>query len=100
MAIVSVTMELALEEVPIYAGGLGVLEGDKFRHMSRIGKEYYVITLFHRNGYVDYQCSGGEFVPVGQGEILSRAEEILERGGAGRFEQDRGGGEDNPPLPL
>lgn len=79
MAIVSVTMELALEEVPIYAGGLGVLEGDKFRHMSRLGKEYYVITLFHRNGYVDYQYSGGEFVPVGQGEILSRAEEILER---------------------
>ncbi len=52
--IVSVTPEIALDELYSYAGGLGVLEGDKFYAMSRRGSKYYVITLLYRHGYVDY----------------------------------------------
>ncbi|MFP3312327.1 MAG: glycogen/starch/alpha-glucan phosphorylase [Acidilobus sp.] len=55
--IVSVTPEIALDELYGYAGGLGVLEGDKFYAMSRRGAKYYVITLLYRHGYVDYSFS-------------------------------------------
>lgn len=52
--IVSVTPEIALDELYSYAGGLGVLEGDKFYAMARRGAKYYVITLLYRHGYIDY----------------------------------------------
>ncbi|AOL17749.1 glycosyl transferase [Sulfolobus sp. A20] len=52
--IVSVTPELALDEVPIYAGGLGVLEGDKFIEASESKLPYTVITLFYPKGYANY----------------------------------------------
>ncbi len=79
LAIVSLTMELALEEIPIYAGGLGVLEGDKFYAASRLGIEYYVITIFHRNGYVEYEYRDGAFIEKDQEEIVGKAEGLLER---------------------
>jgi starch phosphorylase len=44
--IVSITPEIGIDEIPIYAGGLGVLEGDKFIEASEKGLEYVVITLF------------------------------------------------------
>ncbi|MCD6368941.1 MAG: glycogen/starch/alpha-glucan phosphorylase [Thermoproteales archaeon] len=52
--IVSVTPEIALEEGYTYAGGLGVLEGDKFYTAGDLGIRYLVLTLFYENGYVDY----------------------------------------------
>jgi len=52
--IVSITPDLALDRGYTYAGGLGVLEGDKFYGAARLGLNYYVITLLYRNGYVDY----------------------------------------------
>ncbi len=52
--IVSVTPEIALDEGNTYSGGLGVLEGDKFYGASKLGISYKVLTLFYRNGYVDY----------------------------------------------
>ncbi|MFP3216064.1 MAG: glycosyl transferase family 1, partial [Vulcanisaeta sp.] len=52
--IVSITPDLALDNGYTYAGGLGVLEGDKFYGAARLGLNYYVITLLYRNGYVDY----------------------------------------------
>lgn len=54
MVIVSVTPEIALDEGYTYAGGLGVLEGDKFYAMARLGMNYIVITLLYNNGYVSY----------------------------------------------
>lgn len=53
--IVSITPDLALDVGHTYAGGLGVLEGDKFYGAARLGLNYYVITLLYRNGYVDYE---------------------------------------------
>ncbi|NWG09318.1 MAG: glycogen/starch/alpha-glucan phosphorylase [Nitrososphaerales archaeon] len=70
MVIVSVTMDLALGEGYTYAGGLGVLEGDKFYAAGRMGIDYIVITLFYRNGYVEYVQHNGELVPVEQEQPL------------------------------
>ncbi|WP_069806710.1 glycogen/starch/alpha-glucan phosphorylase [Vulcanisaeta thermophila] len=53
--VVSITPDLALDLGYTYAGGLGVLEGDKFYGASRLGINYYVITLLYRNGYVEYE---------------------------------------------
>ena len=79
MAIVSLTNEIALEEIPIYAGGLGVLEADKFYAASRLGIEYYAVAMFYRNGYVDYDYRDGLFVERDQGEVISKIEGMLER---------------------
>ena len=53
--IVSITPEIGIDEIPIYAGGLGVLEGDKFVEASKLGLEYTVLTLFYRRGYIYYK---------------------------------------------
>lgn len=52
---ISVTPDLALDVGYTYAGGLGVLEGDKFYAAARIGIKYIVATLFYKYGYVDYE---------------------------------------------
>ncbi|MCI4436011.1 MAG: glycosyl transferase family 1, partial [Ignisphaera sp.] len=54
LCIVSITPDLALDMGYTYAGGLGVLEGDKFYAAGKLGICYYVLSLFYRNGYVDY----------------------------------------------
>ncbi len=62
--IVSVTPDLALEAGNTYAGGLGVLEGDKFYAAAKIGLDYRVLTLLYGNGYVDYELDAeGNPVP-------------------------------------
>ncbi|MHC1636860.1 MAG: glycogen/starch/alpha-glucan phosphorylase [Candidatus Nezhaarchaeales archaeon] len=53
-AIISITPDLALDFGYTYAGGLGVLEGDKFYAASKLGLNYIIGSLFYRNGYVDY----------------------------------------------
>lgn len=53
--IVSVTPDLALDEGYSYAGGLGVLEGDKFYAAAKLNIPYRVLTLFYNQGYVDYE---------------------------------------------
>ncbi|MEM3437761.1 MAG: glycogen/starch/alpha-glucan phosphorylase [Nitrososphaerales archaeon] len=70
MVIVSVTMDLALEEGQTYAGGLGVLEGDKFYALGRMGIDYIVLTLFYRGGYVDYIEHKNELIPIAQNQPL------------------------------
>jgi starch phosphorylase len=75
MVIVSVTMDLALEEGQTYAGGLGVLEGDKFYALGRMGIDYIVLTLFYRGGYVDYIEHNNELIPVAQNQPI----EFLDR---------------------
>ena len=54
MAVITITPEIALEELSTYAGGLGVLEGDKFLAAAKKGLKYYVLTLLYRHGYVEY----------------------------------------------
>ncbi len=61
---VSVTPEFSLDEGSSFAGGLGVLEGDKFYAASRLGIDYTVVTPFYTKGYVDYDFRKGMAVPV------------------------------------
>ena len=76
--IISVTPEVALDELYSYAGGLGVLEGDKFYAASRRGLRYYVLTLLYRHGYVDYTFDkDGNPVPMPQEQPM-RLENVLE----------------------
>jgi len=52
--IISITPEIALDEFPVFAGGLGILEGDKFYEMAKMNREYTVLTLLYKDGYVEY----------------------------------------------
>ncbi|MCS7140497.1 MAG: glycogen/starch/alpha-glucan phosphorylase [Candidatus Nezhaarchaeota archaeon] len=52
--IISITPDLAVDGGYNYAGGLGVLEGDKFHAASKLKLRYLVFSLLYRNGYVDY----------------------------------------------
>jgi len=52
--IISVAMEAAFNGSANYAGGLGVLEADKFYSAGRIGVPYILIVPFYPNGYVDW----------------------------------------------
>ena len=64
--IVSVTPDFALDVGYTYAGGLGVLEGDKFYAASKLGLRYIVLTLFYSGGYVAYDFDGDNPVPKPQ----------------------------------
>jgi len=55
MIIISITPDFALDCGYTYAGGLGVLEGDKFYAAAKLGLNYIVFTLLYRNGYVEYE---------------------------------------------
>jgi len=55
--IISITPDLALDEGYTYAGGLGVLEGDKFYGAAKLGLKYKVFTFLYREGYVEYDFS-------------------------------------------
>ncbi len=52
--IISVTPDLALHIGHTYAGGLGVLEGDKFYASGALGLKYSAFSLYYTNGYVGY----------------------------------------------
>ncbi|MFP3045685.1 MAG: glycogen/starch/alpha-glucan phosphorylase [Thermocladium sp.] len=82
MTIVSVTPEIALDEGFTYAGGLGVLEGDKFYAMARRGIDYVVITLLYREGYVDYSFSD-ELMPRPQPQPKEFLEKLVKVDSAG-----------------
>ncbi|MDP8002700.1 MAG: glycogen/starch/alpha-glucan phosphorylase [Caldisphaera sp.] len=57
---VSITPEIALDEIYGYAGGLGILEGDKFYAAASRNMKYYEITLLYKNGYVDYDFDAND----------------------------------------
>lgn len=63
MVIVNITPEIGLDELKTYAGGLGVLEGDKLYGAGDMGLDYLVFTLFYRGGYVKYRFNGEEPIP-------------------------------------
>ncbi|MEZ0319975.1 MAG: glycogen/starch/alpha-glucan phosphorylase [Pyrobaculum sp.] len=78
--IVSITPELGLEFLKNFAGGLGVLEADKFYAAARLGVPYTVVTLFYPEGYVEYVEENGELIQRAEGNALEK----LERLGEGR----------------
>ncbi len=63
MVVVSITPEIALDYLKTYAGGLGVLEGDKLYGAGDMGLEYLILTLYYRGGYVSYKFEGEEPIP-------------------------------------
>lgn len=74
--IISITPDLSLDVGNTYAGGLGVLEGDKFYAASKLGLNYFVFCLLYKNGYVDYQFDDQDN-PIPQPQPQSK--EFLER---------------------
>ncbi|MEM1639130.1 MAG: glycogen/starch/alpha-glucan phosphorylase [Desulfurococcaceae archaeon] len=62
MVIVSITPEIALEKSRTYAGGLGVLEGDKFYAAGDMGLDYTVLSLFYTHGYTKVNMKNNEMV--------------------------------------
>lgn len=70
--IISITPELGIEVVKNFAGGLGVLEGDKFYAAARLGVPYTVITLYYPEGYVKYREENGELIPTAEGNTLDK----------------------------
>jgi starch phosphorylase len=83
MVIVSITPELALDKSHIYAGGLGVLEGDKLYGAGDMGIDYTVLSLYYRHGYVSVSFQGIQplLAPEGQSkeflEKLTPEEEFV-----------------------
>ncbi len=77
--IVSITPELGVDFLKNFAGGLGVLEADKFYAAARLGVPYTVITLFYPEGYVKYREENGDLVPVAE---LNPLEKLAKVGGA------------------
>lgn len=57
--VVSVTPDLALDLGYTYAGGLGVLEGDKLYAAGSLGLRYVALTLLYRYGYVSWEFDEG-----------------------------------------
>jgi len=68
---VSVTPEIAVEGLTKFAGGLGVLEGDKLVEARSMGIDYAVITLYHPGGYASYEVSDGDLAEVRDDWVLS-----------------------------
>jgi len=65
--VISVTPDIALDIGYTYAGGLGVLEGDKFYAAGSLGLKYITLTLFYRHGYVDWSFDeNGNLIPKPQ----------------------------------
>jgi starch phosphorylase len=57
--VLSVTPDIALDFGYTYAGGLGVLEGDKLYAAGGLGLNYVVLSLFYKHGYVDWDFDEG-----------------------------------------
>lgn len=76
MKIIDITPEIAIENSNNYAGGLGVLEGDKFYELASLGVDYTVFSLFYKNGYVSYEFDvNGNPQPIPQ----TQPKEFLEK---------------------
>ncbi|MFH8110122.1 MAG: glycosyl transferase family 1, partial [Candidatus Aenigmatarchaeota archaeon] len=76
MKIINITPEIAIENSNNYAGGLGILEGDKFYELAKIGVDYNVFSILYKNGYVSYEFDlNGNPQPMPQ----SQPKEFLER---------------------
>ncbi|MEM4830089.1 MAG: glycosyl transferase family 1, partial [Zestosphaera sp.] len=73
---VSVTPEVAIEGLTKFAGGLGVLEGDKLIEAKSIGIDYAVITMYHPGGYASYEVSNGDLAEVSDDWVVSNGRNL------------------------
>ena len=65
MKVLTVTMEAALgNDIHTYAGGLGVLVGDKLRAARDMHKYVDVVTFSYPEGYVRNEVHDGKVVPM------------------------------------
>lgn len=62
MVYISITPEIYLESLKIYAGGLGVLEGDKFSAAGDMGLNYIVLSLLYTEGYTDIDFNNEDVI--------------------------------------
>jgi len=77
--IISIAPELGVDFLRNFAGGLGVLEADKFYAAARLGVSYTVITLLYPEGYVRYREENGDLVPTAE---TNPPEKLTRVGGA------------------
>lgn len=73
---VSVTPEIAVEGVTKFAGGLGVLEGDKLVETKLMGIDYVAITMYHPGGYASYDISNEDLAEASDDWILSNGHSL------------------------
>ena len=73
---VSVTPEVAIEGLTKFAGGLGVLEGDKLIEARSMGIDYAVITMYHPKGYASYEVSNGDLAEVSDDWVISNGRNL------------------------
>ncbi len=70
--IISIAMEAAFDGSANYAGGLGVLEADKFYAAGKISLPYILIVPLYPSGYVDwYVANRAKLVEMGHRHSLS-----------------------------
>ncbi|MFN3268528.1 MAG: glycogen/starch/alpha-glucan phosphorylase, partial [Zestosphaera sp.] len=73
---VSVTPEIAVEGLTKFAGGLGVLEGDKLVEAGLMGIDYAVITMHYPEGYVTYDISNGDLAEANDDWVISNGHSL------------------------
>ncbi len=61
-AVVFVAMEIYVDGLPTYAGGLGLLAGDLLLSAADVGYPMAGVTLLHERGYVWHEVVGGKVV--------------------------------------
>lgn len=61
---VFVSMEILLDGLPTYAGGLGILAGDMLLSAAELGYPLIGVTLLHERGYVYHEVRGREVLDM------------------------------------
>ncbi|MEM1508325.1 MAG: alpha-glucan family phosphorylase [Thermofilaceae archaeon] len=87
-AVILVAMEVYLEGLPTYAGGLGFLTGDILLSAADIGYPMVCVTLLHDRGYIQHEVKEGKvfdydepYDPLDHHEKLSLKLELNLRSG-------------------
>jgi len=55
-----ISQEFAIDKLPTYAGGLGILAGDLFYSSNDLKYPIYGVTFVNKNGYGKYEIKNKE----------------------------------------
>ncbi|MEM1675743.1 MAG: glycogen/starch/alpha-glucan phosphorylase [Desulfurococcaceae archaeon] len=66
MVFISITPEIYLNDLKIFAGGLGVLESDKFYAAGDMDLNYVVLTLLYTDGYISIDFNNDDVIVKSQ----------------------------------
>ncbi|MEM1845535.1 MAG: glycosyl transferase family 1, partial [Desulfurococcaceae archaeon] len=66
MVFISITPEIYLNDLKIFAGGLGVLESDKFYAAGDMDLNYVVLTLLYTDGYINIDFNNDDVIVKSQ----------------------------------